>query len=175
VCVLSPCANKYIYACSTAPPLYNSQMNGKRKVLRLHSALFIIVHRAAQQQYNHKYVFVLIAGWECLFTCSAQLSACALKPAAHTYYISCWAIMEYNARRAPGHTSNSRRCPHVCARAINCEARALLILLDANIYGRDSNQMNVNQLINSARESIPLLGIMASVGQLCDARLIVSE
>jgi hypothetical protein len=50
-------------------------------------------------------------------------------------------------------------------------ARALLILPDANIYGRDSNQMNVNQLINSARESIPLLGIMASVGQLCDARL----
>jgi len=65
-------------------------MNGKRKVLRLHSAsvcvLFIIVHTAAQQQYNHKYVFVLIVGRECLFTCSAQLSACALKPTAHTLH-----------------------------------------------------------------------------------------
>jgi hypothetical protein len=51
LCVCSAPAQINIYACSAAPPLCNSQMNGKRKVLRLHiaSVLFIIVHRAAQQ------------------------------------------------------------------------------------------------------------------------------
>jgi hypothetical protein len=103
LCVCSAPAQININACTAAPPLRKWMEKEKccgSTASTIVCCLLLCIRPRNNNIIISTYFYWLPGGWECLFTCSAQLSACALKPTAHITVVGLlWNIM----RRARPH------------------------------------------------------------------------